>query len=148
MLTSIHWTNEWQLKVTWLQWSLSALHLLTANCLLWETGNVLPKCPLVALVGLYLHNNHYGCFTFMLCVHVQLCPTCWAPWTVACQSAVHGTFQARILEWAAISYSRASFWPRDPIQVSCIPCTGRQILYHCATWGTHVYTRAVWFSFL
>ena len=22
-------------------------------------------------------------------------------------------------------------------QVSCISCIGRQILYHCATWGTH-----------
>ena len=25
-------------------------------------------------------------------------------------SSVHGTFQARILEWAVISYSRASSW--------------------------------------
>ena len=35
-------------------------------------------------------------------------------------SAVHGIFQARILEWAAISFSRESSQPRDRTQVSCI----------------------------
>ena len=28
-------------------------------------------------------------------------------------SSVHGIFQARILEWVAISFSRRSSWPRD-----------------------------------
>ena len=35
-------------------------------------------------------------------------------------SAFHGIFQARILEWAAISFSRGSSQPRDQTQVSCI----------------------------
>ena len=35
-------------------------------------------------------------------------------------SSIHGIFQARILEWVAISFSRGSSWPRDPTQVSCI----------------------------
>ena len=35
-------------------------------------------------------------------------------------SSVHGIFQARILEWVAISFSRRSSWPRDWTQVSCI----------------------------
>ena len=35
-------------------------------------------------------------------------------------SAVHGIFQARILEWAAISFSRGSSQPRDQTWVSCI----------------------------
>ena len=43
-------------------------------------------------------------------------------------SSVHGIFQARILEWVAISYSRGSSWPRDQTFISWI---GRQILYHC-----------------
>jgi len=34
-------------------------------------------------------------------------------------SSIHGTFQARILEWAAISFSRGSSQPRDQTQVSC-----------------------------
>ena len=35
-------------------------------------------------------------------------------------SSVHGIFQARILEWVAISFSRRSSWPRDWTQVSGI----------------------------
>ena len=35
-------------------------------------------------------------------------------------SAVHGIFQARILEWAAISFSRGPSQPRDRTRVSCI----------------------------
>ena len=39
--------------------------------------------------------------------------------------SVHGIFQARVLEWGAISYSRVSSLPRDRTWVSSI---GRQIL--------------------
>ena len=46
-------------------------------------------------------------------------------------SSVHGSFQARILEWAAISFSRASSLPRDRTYVSCF---SRRILYHCTPW--------------
>ena len=35
-------------------------------------------------------------------------------------SSVHRIFQARILEWVAISFSRGSSWPRDQTQVSHI----------------------------
>ena len=35
-------------------------------------------------------------------------------------SSIHGIFQARILEWVAISFSRGSSWPRDWTQVSGI----------------------------
>ena len=48
-------------------------------------------------------------------------------------SSVHGVFQAKILEQAAISSSRGSSQPRDRTHVSCISCTDRQI-YHCTTW--------------
>ena len=44
-------------------------------------------------------------------------------------SSVHGTSQARILEWVAISFSRASSWLKNRTHI----CTGRQILYHWAT---------------
>ena len=36
-------------------------------------------------------------------------------------SSVCGIFQARILEWVAISFSRGSFLFRDQILVSCLP---------------------------
>ena len=35
-------------------------------------------------------------------------------------SSVRGNFQARILEWVAISFSRRSSWPRDQTYDSCI----------------------------
>ena len=35
-------------------------------------------------------------------------------------SSVHGIFQAIVLEWIAISFSRGSYWPRDRTRVSHI----------------------------
>ena len=35
-------------------------------------------------------------------------------------SSIHGIFQARILDWVAISFSRRSSWPRDWTRVSHI----------------------------
>ena len=40
------------------------------------------------------------------------------PWMAG--SAIHGIFQARILEWAAMAFSRGSSQPRDRTQVSGI----------------------------
>ena len=48
-------------------------------------------------------------------------------------SAVRGIFQARKLEWVAISYSRGYLRPRDRNCI-CVSCIGRQILYHWGTW--------------
>ena len=48
-------------------------------------------------------------------------------------SSDHGSLQATILEWVAISYSRGSSWPRDQTCVSHLSWIGRQILYHCTT---------------
>ena len=45
-------------------------------------------------------------------------------------SCIHGILQARILEWVVISFSRGSSHPRDWTHVCCVPCIGRQILYH------------------
>ena len=43
------------------------------------------------------------------------------PWTVAPPgSSAYGIFQARMLEWVAISFSRVSSRPRDRSPVSCI----------------------------
>ena len=36
------------------------------------------------------------------------------------ECTVHGILQARILEWVAFPFSRASSQPRDKTQVSCI----------------------------
>ena len=52
-------------------------------------------------------------------------------------SSVQGTLQARTLERAAVSFLRASSWPRDQTFAFCI---GRQIFYHWATREAHVVT--------
>ena len=73
-----------------------------------------------------------NCKSFViLCVCVCVCVVC-----VLSPDSLwpHGIFHARILEQVAISYSRASFWPRDWTHISCVSCIGRQILYHCTTW--------------
>ena len=52
---------------------------------------------------------------------IQSCPTLCDP--VDCSlpgSSIHGLFQARVLEWVAISFSRVSSQSRDRTQVSCI----------------------------
>ena len=43
-------------------------------------------------------------------------------------------FQAKVLEWVAIAFSRGSSWPRDWTCVSCVSCIGKQSPYHWATW--------------
>ena len=48
-------------------------------------------------------------------------------------SSVLGIFQAKILKWVAISYSRGSFQPRNQTHLSWVSCLGRRILYHHAT---------------
>ena len=51
----------------------------------------------------------------------QLCPTLCNPMDcILPSSSVHGIFQARVLEWIAISFSRGSSQPRDQTLVSCI----------------------------
>ena len=45
-------------------------------------------------------------------------------------SAIHGSLQARTLEYVAISFSRRSPWPRDRTSISYVSYIGRQDLYH------------------
>ena len=61
----------------------------------------------------------------------QSCLTLCDPMDYSLQgSSVHGIFQARVLEWVAISFSRGSSRPRDRTQVSHI--AGR----HFTVWAT------------
>ena len=59
-----------------------------------------------------------------LCDPVDCCPPA---------SSAHRIFQARVLEWVAISYSRGSSQPKDQTQISCI---GRRFF---TTWEAPVY---------
>ena len=59
-------------------------------------------------------------------------------------SSVHAIYQARILEWGAISYFRGYSQVRNHTCVSWVSCIGRRILYHWATWkatiSQHIHT--------
>ena len=51
----------------------------------------------------------------------QSCPTLCNPMDCSLPgSSVHGIFQAIVLEWIAISFSRGSAQPRNQTWVSCI----------------------------
>ena len=66
----------------------------------------------------------------------QSCPTLCYPMDCSLPgSSVHGIFQARVLEWVAISFSWRSFQSRD---WTCVSCIGRRILYHRAIWEAHL----------
>ena len=57
------------------------------------------------------------------------------PWTIAHQALLTMKFfQARIREGVAISYCKGFSPIQDRTCISCLSCTGRQILYHGATW--------------
>ena len=65
-----------------------------------------------------------------VCVCACSCPTPYDPMNCSPPSScVCGIFQARILEWVAISFSSRSLKPEDQTHISCISCTGRWILY-------------------
>ena len=68
-------------------------------------------------------------------MYIQLSPTLCDPIDSSLPgSSVLGIFEAGVLKWVAISYSRGYSWPRDWTHVSCSSCIDRHILYHSATW--------------
>ena len=76
--------------------------------------------------GLYSWWESTGCWPQIAKVKVksevaQSRPTLCDPrdWSLS-GSSVHGIFQARVLEWIAISFYRGSSRPRNPSWVSCI----------------------------
>ena len=82
-------------------------------------------------------------------MYAQSCLTLFDPMDCSSPgSSVHGIFQARILEWVAISSSRGFSWPRDQTHVSCISYICGWILYHCATWKALWHVIKKWFILL
>ena len=58
---------------------------------------------------------------YFCCLVSKSCPTFLLPHGLyTTRLLCPGIFQARILEWVAISFSRGSSWPRDRTRVSCI----------------------------
>ena len=89
----------------------------------------LPPDSAVRYLIRQLLNSIHGAIGRMLlccCWVAKSCPTLCDP--IDCSppvSSVHGIFQARILEWIAISFSRESSQPRDQTHVPCKSPHGR-----------------------
>ena len=75
------------------------------------------ELPFATLGDLLLNLLHWQANSLLLCHLGSLCDPMDSS---SPGSAIHGIFQARILEWAAISFSRGSSQPRDRTCVSCI----------------------------
>ena len=107
--------------------------------------------PVIQWVSFNLHQVNYFNYHEVLTkatmhdvhAHAQLCPTLCDPIDpIDCSPSgfsVYGIFQARMLEWVAISFSRGSSWPRDWTHIFQVICTTGCFFFffffnHCTTW--------------
>ena len=70
----------------------------------------------------------------------QSCPTLCDP----TDSSVHGIFQARVLEWVAISFSRGSSQPRDPPKKQQHYCWVMAVSVGSTTSGENIACLLLW----
>ena len=105
--------------------------------------NILSLKKMCRLWGIYISVCLY--VHVLVCSVTHLCPTlcdsidCSSP-----GSSLPGIFQARILEWVAVSYSGGFSWPRDWTLISWVPALADILFTSCTTWETliclHTYT--------
>ena len=76
-------------------------------------SNWIKSFPRIGILMLHLLTSLIGTLWYLLCDPIDCS---------LLGSSVHGIFQARILEWVAISFSRRSSQPRDQTPVSHIVC--------------------------
>ena len=81
-------------------------------------------CASLSLWSLHSNEETRIIYTYIYNVCVCVCSVCPPLWNVRNQFLEF--FQARILEWVAISVSRRSSQSRDQTHVSCISFIGRQ----------------------
>ena len=84
-------------------------------------------CDFCLINGTQIHLRQVKSFMrpTCMCLVAQSYPTlCDLIDYISADSSVHGIFQARILEWVAIYFSRGSSWPKDETCISCASCIG------------------------
>ena len=80
-----------------------------------------------------LASSCFMCVCVCVCVHAcaQSCPTLCGPLDCSTPgSSVHGIFQAKVLEWVVVSFSRGSSWPRDQTNPRLLRLLRWQVLCH------------------
>ena len=120
-ILTLHWNKEPELSTLWAHNKyLTGIALLIT---IEEPGGL--QSYGVTKSQMWLHDF---LFTSLQTIHwflpifvAQSCPTLCDPMDCSLSgSSVHGIFQARVLEWIAISFSRGSSRPRNRTQVSRI----------------------------
>ena len=101
------------------------------------------KCRLICLPG-QIAISFWTCFAIAYkeseSEAAQSCLTLCDPMGYSLPgSSVHGIFQARVLEWVAISFSRGSSQPRDRTQVFHIVS---KTLYRLSHQGSPIYLKS------
>ena len=91
--------------------------------------NIFNICAIFPYIDLSEFTMHC-IIIFYVCSRSVVSDSLWPRGCSLLGSFVHVTFQGRILEWVAASYSRGSPQPRDGTPVSLVSCTGSWILYH------------------
>ena len=92
------------------------IHCTTREVLIMFYSDLLHSNKSLTLLSSYSANPWIKCRIYCIALRACLTPMdCSLP-----SSSVHGIFQARILEWVAISCSRGSSCPRDQTWVPCI----------------------------
>ena len=121
-------SDFWSLNSLWLENILTSLFFLKI-LIVHDAATCVHSCNLhnniiakateashVYVASGWLLNAYFSCAKSL-----QSCVTLCRP--IDCSlpgSSVYGILQARILEWVAISFSRASSQPRDQTHVSCL----------------------------
>ena len=98
--------------------------------------------------NLSLHEPGTVCIAFTLHWVVKVAPVCvccglqlfTTPWTEAHQPPLSLGFP-RQEHWSGLSFASPGDLPNPGVRpaprASCVSCTGRRTLYHCATWEAH-----------
>ena len=135
-------SSRWVITLTWLSWSWSSFlyrssvyscHLFCHNRILLNHRNWWRSDTRYGVGDPEKHDAQQNMSDTegsiqWACSVAQLCLTLCNPMDCSPPgSSVHGILQVRMLEWIAISFSRASSQSRDSTHVSYI---GRQILYY------------------
>ena len=130
--SNIYFTEQkfiWNSKLQWI----TQAGVPTPSPSSWDSESLCPhvlspatKTGEVLVLSYVLQSCHW-----LLC-----CFSCWvvsfvSPWTVAHQTPWSMGFPRQDYEWAAISFSRGSSWPRD---WTCISCTAGGFFTIWATW--------------
>ena len=122
--------------VCFLWWTLLGLARIQHNWLDLATflsSHIKQKCYPSGAVKLFWHWLHEK--EVEVSKVAQSCPTLCDPKDCCLPgSSVHGIFQARVLEWVAIPFSRGSSWPRDWTYISYISALAGKFFTTSATW--------------